>query len=121
LHVNILYRGNKVPPNNFSKLLLAAVDESLSSLGDSSKQAIFFHLESSFKIKRENIPTNLTEFSKALEGIFGPGATYLEKMIAKHLHEKLGLGFEDIESVDFPECVDNARKRIMLEGGCTTR
>jgi hypothetical protein len=110
-----------VPPNNFSKLLLAAVDESLSSLGDSSKQAIFFHLESSFKIKRENIPANLTEFSKALEGIFGPGASYLEEMIIKHLHEKLGIRSENIESVGFPECVDNAMKRMMIEGGYTTR
>jgi hypothetical protein len=40
-----------LPQNDFSKILLSAVEESLSSLGDSSKQAIFFHLETSFKIK----------------------------------------------------------------------
>jgi len=110
-----------LPPNNFSKILLAAVEESLSSLGDSPKQAILFHLEASFKIKKENIPTNLTEFVKALEGIFGPGASYLEKLIMKRLHEKLGLEFENAEGQNFLECVDNVKKRIVLKGECVTQ
>lgn len=102
-----------MPQNNFSKLLLAAVDESLSSLGDSPKQAILFHLEESFKIKKENIPANLTEFANALEKIFGPGASYLEKLIVKRLHEKLGLEFDDAESRDFLEYVDDVKKRLL--------
>jgi hypothetical protein len=109
-----------LPQNNFSKILLSAVDESLSSLGDSSKQAIFFHLEASYKIKRENIPSNLTEFSKALEGIFGLGASCLEKLIVKNLYEKLHLSCEDSECLDFPECVDSVKKRIMSKGECCT-
>jgi len=110
-----------LPQNNFSKILLAAVEESLSSLGDSPKQAILFHLEASFKIKKENIPTNLTEFSKALEGIFGPGASYLEKLIAKRLYEKLGLEFENEGNWDFLECVTKVQKRIMRKGQCITQ
>jgi hypothetical protein len=106
-----------LPQNNFSKILLAAVEESLSSLGDSPKQAILFHLEASFKIKKEHIPENITEFTKALEKIFGPGASYLENLIVKRLHEKLGLKFEDIESRDFLECVDNMKKRLPPKRG----
>lgn len=99
-------------PVNFDKILLSAVEESLSSLGDSSKQAIFFHLESSFKLKRENIPSSLKEFTDALDGIFGPGAPYLEKLITKRLHEKLGLSFEDKDGRNLIECVNNARKHM---------
>lgn len=110
-----------MPANNFSKILLSAVEESLSSLGDSPKQAIFFHLEASFKIKKENIPANLTEFAKALEGIFGPGASYLEKLIIKRLYEKLGLDFEDAECLDFLECVCNVKKRLVHKGECVTQ
>jgi hypothetical protein len=44
--------------NNFSEILLAALEESLSSLGNSPKQAILFHLEASFNIKKEHIPEN---------------------------------------------------------------
>lgn len=94
------------------KILLEAVEEGLSSLGDSPKQAIFFHLEDSFKIRKDNIPANLTEFAKALEKIFGPGASYLEKLIVKCLCEKLELEFEEIESWDFLEYVNNIKKRL---------
>ena len=105
--------------NDFTKILLSAVDESLSSLGDSSKQAVFFHLEASFKIKRESIPSQLTEFTNALERIFGPGAPYLEKLIARNLHEKLGLKFEDVHGWDFLTCVDNAKRHLVFKGECT--
>lgn len=104
-----------MPQNNLRKILLEAVEEGLSSLGDSPKKAIFFHLETSFKIKKDNIPANLTEFAKALEKIFGPGASYLEKLIVKRLYEKLGLEFEEIESWDFLEYIDNVKKHLPLE------
>jgi len=101
--------------NNVRKILLEAVEEGFSSLGDSPKQAIFFHLETSFKIRKDNIPTNLTEFARALEKIFGPGAFYLEKLIAKRLYEKLGLEFEEVENWDFLEYVSNAKKHLPVE------
>lgn len=110
-----------MPQKNFSKILLSAVEESLSSLGDSPKQAILFHLESSFKIKKEEIPTNLTEFTKALERIFGPGASYLEKLIVKRLCEKMGLEFADSDSLDFLGSVECLKKRVVLKGECTVR
>jgi len=95
-----------LPSNRFDRMLLCAVEESLSSLGDSPKQAIFFHLENSFNIKKEGIPTNLTEFAKAIEGIFGIGAPYLEKLIAKRLCEKLGVSFEEMKDWDFLEYIN---------------
>jgi hypothetical protein len=90
-------------------VLLCAVEESLSSLGDSPKQAIFFHLENSFNIKKEGIPTNLTEFAKAIEGIFGIGAPYLEKLIVKRLCEKLGLDFEEMKDWNFLEYINSVQ------------
>jgi hypothetical protein len=105
-----------LPQNNLRKILLEAVDEGLSSLGDSPKQAIFFHLETSFEISKDKIPTNLTEFSKALEKIFGPGASYLEKLIVKCLYEKLGLKLEEEEKWNLLEYVDNAKKHLSLQG-----
>jgi hypothetical protein len=100
-------------PIDFDKILLSAVEESLSTtLGNSSKQAIFYHLESSFKIKRENIPSNLNEFENALEGIFGPGAPYLEKVIAKSLLQKLGIENQK-ECTGLVECVSNAKRQTV--------
>ena len=113
-------RGLHLRQNNFSEILLAAVEESLSSLGNSPKQAILFHLETSFNIKKEHIPENITEFAKALENIFGPGAVYLEKLIAKRLYEKLGLEFENGENKDFLECLNHVRKRLPVKEGYIT-
>ena len=78
----------------FKKLLLEAVDEGLSFLGDSSTQAIFLHLEKTFKIKKQDIPNKIEEFTNALEKIFGPGAQLLEIQIMKYLYEKVGHDFE---------------------------
>ncbi len=73
---------------DFDKLLLEAVDEGLSSMGESSKQAIYFHLEKSFNIKRQEIPCKIKVFEHSVEEIFGLGADFLEDLIMKRIHEK---------------------------------
>lgn len=77
----------------FERLLLDAIDESLSSLGQSAKQAIYYHLEKSFKIKKAEIPLKIEEFTIAIEKIFGDGAKLLEIQMMKRLHEKSGSMF----------------------------
>jgi hypothetical protein len=103
-----------VPPKDFQKTFLEAIEEGLSTLGDSPKQAILFHLENTFKIRREEIPQNLMEFQKALEKIFGPGALYLEKLILKRLYDKFQLEFEEPENQqpNLANCVENLKRRI---------
>lgn len=104
-------------PDNFSRIVLAAIEEGLSSLGNSPREAIFYHLEASFQLKKEDIPLNLTEFKQALEKIFGPGAPYIEKLIVRQLCQKLGLNFEEDENVNLPIYVDDAKKRLSFRGG----
>jgi hypothetical protein len=85
-----------MPNVEFEKLLLEAVDEGLASIGESSKQAIYFHLEKDFKIKKQEIPRKIEAFILAVEKIFGIGANFLEALILKALYEKTGLkGKED--------------------------
>lgn len=74
---------------DFQKLLLQAVDEGLSSIGESPKKAIYFHLEKTFKIKKHDIPSNIEVFAEAIEKIFGMGADFLEILIMKRLHDKI--------------------------------
>jgi len=106
-----------LPQKEFNRFLLAAVEESLAALGDSSKEAIFYHLETSFNLKKEGIPSNINDFAKALERIFGPGADYLEKLIEQRLYAKLGLS-PDLERNDFLSSVNEARKHLMSVGEC---
>jgi hypothetical protein len=85
----------------FNKLFLEAVDDALSSLGDSAKQSIYFHLESKFKIPRNEIPYRFQDFAAGLEKIFGVGARFLEILIMKKLYEKTGKPIEWNESKEF--------------------
>jgi hypothetical protein len=74
---------------DFEKLLLEAIDEGLSTLGESSKQAIYFHLDKSFNIKKTEIPNKVEPFEQALKRIFGIGADFIETLIIKRLTEKV--------------------------------
>ena len=47
----------------FNKLVREAVDEGLSSLGDSQKQMIYLVLEKTFEIKKSEIPDRIEEFA----------------------------------------------------------
>ena len=96
---------------DFEKILLEAVDEQLTSLGESSKQALYFHLERGFNIKRHEIPVKTEAFVGAMEKIFGQGANYLEILIMKRLHEKIGYNVKIRSSnLTFIEYVEAAKQ-----------
>lgn len=102
---------------DFKKLLLEAVDATLSPLGDSSKQAIYFHLEKNFTIKKQDIPNKIEEFTNAIEEIFGDGAKILEIEMIKHLYMKGGSSFEYSPAKDellFVEYIDAVRKHVCV-------
>jgi hypothetical protein len=103
-----------MPNGKFEKLLVEAIDESLSSLGESPKQAILFHLENTFNIKKQEISNKIEGFDDALKKTFGLGADFLEALILKKLGEKADLVFKGLppEEVGFTETIV-AVKRIM--------
>jgi hypothetical protein len=100
-------------PHNrgFKKLLLEAIDDGLSSLGDPAKLAIYIYLEKNFKIKKQEIPNKINEFTNAIEKIFGNGVKFLEIQIMKHLYEKVGHNFRYFPEEDdllFTEYIEAA-------------
>ena len=96
----------------FDKLFLEAVDEVLASLGDSAKQAIYFHLERKFKIRKSEIPHCVEEFAEGLEKIFGLGAQFIEILVMKRLHERIGqpLEWDEDKELVFAEYVAAAKR-----------
>ena len=79
---------------SFETLLAEAVDEALSSLGNISKQAIYFYLERAFSIRKRDISYRIDDFANAIEKIFGIGAKLLEIRIMQRLYEKTGPSFK---------------------------
>lgn len=96
----------KPKKRTFQELLLQAIDESLGSLGESVKHAIYFHLEKKFRIAKHDIPDHLEAFNGGLQKIFGIGAKYIEILIMKRLYETVGQplnlhGDEEFAFVDY--------------------
>lgn len=110
--VRVPQRSLELAGNDFGKVLLEAVDDALSSLGDSPKQAIYFHLENRFKIRKEEIPNRIEDFADGLEKIFGLGATFVEILIMKELYERIGkpLKWKENKELVFIEYVSAARR-----------
>jgi hypothetical protein len=69
-------------------LLLESIDEALSSLGESSKTAIYVRLETKYNIKKQEIPNRIEDFSEAFKKLC-LSARYLEIMSMQELYAKL--------------------------------
>jgi len=99
-------------PEDFKKVLIAAVDNGLLTLGESPRSAIYFHLERNLKLKKEEIPEKVEKFLEGLENIFGPGSRVVERVIVKDLYVRLGLEFEEKKNFEFQDYVKLALKRL---------
>ncbi len=99
---------------SFEKLLLEAIDEGLSSLGETCKQAIYFQLEKKFKLTKQDIPSRIEDFTEAMENIFGAGAQVLEIRIMKILFQNMGYPFPYFRPpaqkyLEFTEYIESVR------------
>lgn len=66
--------------------ILQCIDEGLQVLGESSKDAIYYHLEYNYKLKRKEIPRKPETFCKGLKAMFGEdGANVIRKWIIEKL------------------------------------
>jgi hypothetical protein len=109
--------------SKFDEYLIEAIDKALTSLGAPVKNTVYFQLENSFNIPKNNIPNQISKFSDVMHKIFGLGASRLEVMFMKNLHSKIKVNFELAEyewplsrwilsDISFTEYVDNARKNF---------
>jgi hypothetical protein len=73
----------------FEQLVNETIDNVFSSLGTICRQAIYDCLEKEYKLKKRDIADHATEFSEALERIFGGAAALLEVQIMRKLYRKV--------------------------------
>ena len=82
--------SKEISENEFDRLLIEAVDETLSTFGEPVKNALYLNLKLNFDIEREKIPFKVDKFSDIIHKIFGLGANRLEFLLIKKLKAKLG-------------------------------
>lgn len=85
----------------FYSILLDAIDESFSTLGEQAKTSIYSYLESSMGIRKAEIPFRIDDFQTALERLFGIGARYVEILFIKNMHEKIKVKYPN----ENPRCL----------------
>ena len=79
---------------SFYDSLLEAVDQSFLTLGGPVKASIYFYLENSMGITKQEIPFRIDDFQNALEKIFGAGTRLLEILFIKKLHEIIKIEYK---------------------------
>jgi hypothetical protein len=84
----------KQKPKEYADVLLDAIDEAFATLGEASKSAIYLHLQSNFGISKQEIPRRMSDFSNALEEIFGSAAKQLQILIMKYLNQKVNASYK---------------------------
>jgi len=110
-------KKHKPRENSFETAIIEAVDEGFSPFGHSSKQAIYFHLENTFKITKQEIPYKIEEFADAIEQIFGAGAKLIEIRIIEALHKRIQdfVHLPKKRELVFTEYVANLRAFLRLQ------
>ena len=96
--------------NSFEATVLDAVDNGLAVLGESVRGAVYYHVERSFGIRREEIPKRLEAFHEALGRLLGEGARVVERLVVRNLYGRLGLDFEEHQNWALVDYVDYAAK-----------
>jgi hypothetical protein len=82
-------KKQKPTEDKFSVAIIEAVEESLSLFNNLGKEAVYLRLEKAFKIKKQEIPSKIKEFSDAIEQMFGVGAKLIEIRIIEALHSRI--------------------------------
>jgi hypothetical protein len=73
----------------FNEVLLQSIDEALVALGEKAKAGLYFHLQNKFDLPKKDIPDRMSDFTSALERIFGQGAEQIELLIMKSLNKRI--------------------------------
>ena len=79
------------PHTPFNQILLESIDETLTTLGDANKTAMYNSLNAYFYIAKNQIPSKIDTFTKVLKAVFGNSSLHLEKIIIKHVENKTGI------------------------------
>lgn len=78
----------------FATILLDAIDEAFSTLGEDVKFSVYFHLEAKFAVSKQDIPDRIEDFSCALQQLFGQASKPLEILIMKCLNQKVRCSYK---------------------------
>ena len=87
--------------NGFQEVAIDAIDQVFSMIGSEPKISLYRLLEKKYKLRQEDIPGRIGDFSNAIEQIFGTGALLIELEIMKKIRQMFPLFECKAENVSF--------------------
>ena len=90
----------KITEQDFNRLFIDVIGETFSSLGESAKTAIYYHLGQKFRIKKDEMSVRVDTFAQALDRLFGIGNRPLEVILMRKLHTKVKTASKPIILMD---------------------
>lgn len=106
-------QSRRIVDDKFNRMVLEAIDEGLMRIGDGIKEALYYHVEKKYRIKRGEVPRRLKAFHRALVGLLGAGAKVVETQIYLSLCDRLGLSLEEDADDSLVGFVSSARRLAM--------
>src|ERR1700687_1019224 len=90
---------------SFNQIFAEAVDAAFSSLGDSAKQAVYWHIAQRAGIEKNELASHVEALAPALEAFFQGGSSTIEMMILQQLSSRTGVFLAREECDNFSEAV----------------
>ena len=97
--------------------LLRSVDDAFLVPGKIVRTALCECLERTYQIKREDIPEKLEDFHSALRELLGASCPVIERLIAKNIHNDLGLNFKRVDGWTLVDYVKHAQTFLSFSEG----
>jgi len=91
------------------KALIQAIEEGLSTFGESVPEIVFHNLEKKFSLDKDRIIDEPDSFADALYTMFGSGGATVEKVIVKSVCEILRI--KSLSPATFCDCIDIVKNR----------
>jgi len=82
-------KNQKTGENKFEVTMIEAIDESLGAFKSLDKQEVYAHLENAFKIRKQEIPCKIEDFTDAVGEMFGIGEKLIEIRIIEAVHKRI--------------------------------
>jgi len=107
------------------EMLIQAIEQGLSVLGDTVTRVIFYNLEKRFSLTRDHIVERPDKLANALEAMFGSGSATLERMIINSVCDTVGMDAQTLNPMTLHHCIRTAvemleaqnRQKRGLQGG----
>jgi len=102
----------------FNEILIEAIDETITVLlSQGVAKALYDHLQATYSISRDEIPSKLDILLSTLEKTFGATSSRtISKVIARELYARLSLTFYDNPGRTFLEYVEDAKVKLQERG-----